>query len=418
MNKHTLTPCENWAEKLAATHINDLTPFEKKSLNKHVEVCPTCAFVLTSYLEMDAQLRNTSVTDPLPGLPPQLLQLWKKQDHQRRANISSFMPSYYVLLVYSLIVTGIGIYVIFKTSFQLPTWIPIIFVTMLITTGGGLYVTMKMADNEDEEHTFNEKNNRNGKQRSISLERYEVILLAFILSFIVSVPSLLTLVEECTTQYGATNGSVNALTSPKKISFIGNIATYPLPNQKLILFDNPFDIKGTDNATSSSACQFVKVDYHVQTTDGSKLNACLTPRIELYDLTVEVQMTFYNENGFSGGGIVFRADPALQSFYSFNIYENGTYALYRVDTLYRIDTLQEYYRTSLINGSSPAIKAGLNQSNRIAIVAIGNALNLFVNHQKIVYVSDSTYSHGEVGVAASFTPGEVSYSNLSVWSSG
>jgi hypothetical protein len=54
----------------------------------------------------------------------------------------------------------------------------------------------------------------------------------------------------------------------------------------------------------------------------------------------------------------------------------------------------------LVDKSSSAIHTGLNQPNTIAVLANGITLNLYVHQQKIDSVSDSTYSHGQVGVVA------------------
>jgi len=216
LNKHIPTPCAKWAEKLAATHPSDLTPFERKSLNKHVESCSICATVLTNYLELDAQLQNSYVIEPLPGLPPQLLQLWKKQDSQRTANISLLIRSFYVLLAYCLMITGIGIYIIFRNSFQLSIWIPIIAVTMVLIIGGGLFVTKEVAHKEDQ--SYDKEEYRYRKQRSIPLRRSKLILLAFVLSVITSAPPLVTLIKGYTTPSGTTTASATAISSTTQAS--------------------------------------------------------------------------------------------------------------------------------------------------------------------------------------------------------
>jgi hypothetical protein len=53
----------------------------------------------------------------------------------------------------------------------------------------------------------------------------------------------------------------------------------------------------------------------------------------------------------------------------------------------------------------------------IAVVANAGAFDLYANKQKISSMSDSTFSHGQIGVAASASndPAEVVYSNAKVW---
>ncbi len=71
----------------------------------------------------------------------------------------------------------------------------------------------------------------------------------------------------------------------------------------------------------------------------------------------------------------------------------------------------------LKGGTSLAIKTGLNQSNIIAVVASGSDLDLYVNHQHIAYVSNSTFSQGQLGVCAedAGNPTKVVYENAAVW---
>ncbi len=71
----------------------------------------------------------------------------------------------------------------------------------------------------------------------------------------------------------------------------------------------------------------------------------------------------------------------------------------------------------MTQGSSPAIKQGLNQTNLIAVVAQGTNIALYINHQLLGNVTDSTYSHGPVGLfAVVYTqPTEVAFSNAKVW---
>lgn len=109
------------------------------------------------------------------------------------------------------------------------------------------------------------------------------------------------------------------------------------------------------------------------------------------------------------GGIAFRANANNGSFYYFHINTNGSYAL---------ETYSGYNSTAVLNqGTNPAIKTGLNQTNLIAVVANGNSLVLYVNKQQIASVNDSTYSSGQIGVIAESVqnPTEVVFSNAEIF---
>jgi hypothetical protein len=121
-------------------------------------------------------------------------------------------------------------------------------------------------------------------------------------------------------------------------------------------------------------------------------------------------MTIINGDG---GGIFFRADAQSTKLYSFFVSADGIYAL----ILYTGSSDAQMLRNTTL---SDAIKQGLNQTNLIAVSAIGNTITLYINHQQLVSVNDSTYSHGQIGLVAapyggSDNPTEVAFSNAKVW---
>lgn len=80
MKQTLLTPCPFWAEKLAATHPDDLSPFERLALQTHIDSCPTCKAVRAEYEVMGTYISQLPAVEPRPGLPPRLLQLWQERD--------------------------------------------------------------------------------------------------------------------------------------------------------------------------------------------------------------------------------------------------------------------------------------------------------------------------------------------------
>ena len=71
----------------------------------------------------------------------------------------------------------------------------------------------------------------------------------------------------------------------------------------------------------------------------------------------------------------------------------------------------------LTSGRAAAIYTGLNVANLLAVVAHGNTIDLYVNHQSLASVTNGSYDAGEVGVAAAYETGitEVAFSNAEVW---
>lgn len=67
-------PCINWAEKLAATHPDDLSSDERGELDGHLAKCSVCATVYAEYHLIDALIRAYPSRGGLPGLfPPRLV---------------------------------------------------------------------------------------------------------------------------------------------------------------------------------------------------------------------------------------------------------------------------------------------------------------------------------------------------------
>ncbi len=77
-------PCDDWAEQLATSSPNDA-----QSLEAHIASCEACATVKREYDEIDRLITNVKCVNALPGLPPQLLQLWEEEDRQIALHRSS-----------------------------------------------------------------------------------------------------------------------------------------------------------------------------------------------------------------------------------------------------------------------------------------------------------------------------------------
>ncbi len=74
-----LTPCSFWAEHLAATHLDDLSSFERVALERHIASCPACAAIRAEYEAMGRKISQLPTVEPRPGIPAGLLKLWNKQ---------------------------------------------------------------------------------------------------------------------------------------------------------------------------------------------------------------------------------------------------------------------------------------------------------------------------------------------------
>ncbi len=178
--------------------------------------------------------------------------------------------------------------------------------------------------------------------------------------------------------------------------YAGTLAIYdPLSNNSLG--------NGWDEGVN---CTFTGGAYHASESQVGHNNPCIARGTDFGNFAYEAQMTIIRGDC---GALIFRADGSNGKFYYFRICQDGTYALTRYDSFTSTQTLQ--------SASSSAIKTGLNQSNVIAVVAIGGGIDLYVNRQKIPSMNDGTYTKGQIGVAADSpsNPTEVVFSNVRLW---
>jgi hypothetical protein len=159
---------------------------------------------------------------------------------------------------------------------------------------------------------------------------------------------------------------------------------------------------------TGGGCTFSGGSYHVSESNTSFFQYC-TESNDFSNFAFEVKMQIINGDG---GGIVFRFDNNKNNYYVFFVNDDGSYNL----AVCTGGSCHQLFNT----GSSSAIHQSLGQINVVAVVAQGSTITLYVNHQQITSVTDSTYSHGQIGLVASpFSNNghatEVVYSNAKVW---
>ncbi len=208
----------------------------------------------------------------------------------------------------------------------------------------------------------------------------------------------------------ATAQAVNANATATASVIAANPDPYPPGGGTLALLDPLHDnSQGHNWDTNATNCAFSGGTYHVSAPGTPFFASCAARSTNFSNFIYEVQMTIIKGDV---GGMIFRADSTNKTFYLFYITQAGRYALRLCPGITCHDIVPAT--------PSPAINLGLNKPNLVAVVAIGNTITLYVNHQQIASVTDSTFSHGQIGVVASAFvtaghPTEAVYSNAKVW---
>lgn len=158
--------------------------------------------------------------------------------------------------------------------------------------------------------------------------------------------------------------------------------------------------------TQGGTCAFIDGAYHVTQNQSNAFYRCAARNTVYGNFAYQVEMVI---QAGDEGGIIFRFDRALVTFYSFHI---STDAAYRLD----VDNQQGFVKT-LSSGTSSAIKIGHNRTILLTVIAQGTHITLFVNKQYVTSVIDATYSRGSIGVMAQddFSPTNVAFTNAKVW---
>lgn len=166
----------------------------------------------------------------------------------------------------------------------------------------------------------------------------------------------------------------------------------------------------TDNSKgyqweTSDFCKFTGSAYHVVDPQTNTYSPCAGINTDFSDFTFQVEMSISKGDG---GGLIFRGNEAKSQYYRFAIYTDGTYGIY----VY-VDTTGQNART-LKSGN---LGQTLNDTNTISVVARGETLALYVNQTEVTSVTDSTYTHGQIGFSATNLShaADVIFTNAKVW---
>jgi hypothetical protein len=175
---------------------------------------------------------------------------------------------------------------------------------------------------------------------------------------------------------------------------------------KLILTDSLQSNSKSKNWDVNGNCAFKGTTYHAIAPNQQFSDYCIANGTNFSNFAFEASMKIIRGDA---GGVLFRVENTNPNqYYDYYVGQDGTYGL---------EVVNVSHTSTLIQGTSAAINQGLYQENLVGVVARGNTLMLYVNHQYLGTVTDPTFSHGQIGVyAVVYThPTEVVFSNLRLW---
>ncbi|QBD78732.1 DUF1080 domain-containing protein [Ktedonosporobacter rubrisoli] len=158
----------------------------------------------------------------------------------------------------------------------------------------------------------------------------------------------------------------------------------------------------TDGDNANAACHFQSGAYNVIENSSVLTNACYANASSFSNFVFDVQMKILKGQG---GGVVFRADPASGKAYLFRIDQDGSYSL----LIYTSDKDSQLLTYSTLS----AFRA--DQNNELTVIAQGDKLDIYINKQHVLGLSNGTYKQGNIGVTATGGPTDVAYTSARVW---
>jgi hypothetical protein len=182
---------------------------------------------------------------------------------------------------------------------------------------------------------------------------------------------------------------------------------YP-PHQGTLVLNDPLrdNSRGYKWDERSANCKFHKDGYHASTVVKDYNFFCTAYATNFSNFAYEAQMTILKGEA---GGLIFRADADKAKFYYFRIDQTG-YFLFIVFTGHTSAAV-------LAEDTISAFHKGVGHSNLIGVVAQGDHFTLYVNHQQVKTVTNSTFTQGQIGVAVFDydSPAEVVFTDAKLW---
>jgi len=179
--------------------------------------------------------------------------------------------------------------------------------------------------------------------------------------------------------------------------------------------NGPLSAQDQNQWDQNNACAFTNGMYQITNTTTNQYLPCMARNTNFTNFAYQVQMTFLTifTGNTGGGGLIFRSDQAVKTFYRFSLDSSGLYKLFICQPQLCANT-QNSNGTRLIQQNVPNTAHFNTLANTLTVIANGQNIYLYINGASVFRGSDSTASAGEIGLYG-FSSSRVAFSNLKVW---
>lgn len=224
-----------------------------------------------------------------------------------------------------------------------------------------------------------------------------------------------TVIASHTQQVVATHSAQTAVAATATSQVLTNIhniqaTATAITNGQPVLSDS---LSGPDTngwPNDGTNCSFQSNAYYVTANDANILQPCIATATPQYaNIAIQVDVTLLSA---ADAGLVFRANATQNQFYDFEVTNQGEF-----DLRY----FAQNKPVTLIQKTASSAIQGVGSKNTLLVIANGNDFQLFINGTYVGKAQDSTFSTGQIGVAAgtlSASNGNASFANLRVYSVG
>ena len=146
--------------------------------------------------------------------------------------------------------------------------------------------------------------------------------------------------------------------------------------------------------------------YFVAANSANSLQPCIAATPQYSNAAIQVDVTLITA---ADAGLIFRANASQNQFYDFEVTNQGEFYL-----RYFTDNKP----TFLIQKTASNVIQGASSKNTLLVIANASDFQLFINGTLVGEIHDSTFTSGQVGVAAgtlSTSSGNANFANLRVF---